>query len=131
MHKKLGVIVLCWVLLLLTISVLGCKTTGGPDAPVTPVGVGSKIISCTSEVVTHNWARVYPGVMHCLTAPLESPMSCLDAIPAAIDVVGCIVRNIGRTAAMQADKNEGDVVTLRKAERSRAYIESRGLQFLE
>lgn len=110
-------------------AALGCRT-GGATPPV-EVGTGvPSLISCTAEIVRRDWARVYPAVMNCLTAPLESPMGCLDAVPAAIDVVACIVRNVGRTAASKATEAE-DIVTLRKAERARAYIAGRGLKFTQ
>lgn len=80
-----------------------------------------------------HWTTAYPPVMACLTALIESPMTCLDAVPVAVnvalEVVACIVRYSGTEAAASAGVNPTDVVSVRKAERAKAWIEYRRLGF--
>lgn len=111
------------------IGMMGCHTPP-PGTPSLP----SRAISCTTEVVARDWARVYPAVQMCLSAVMTMPMTCLDALPAtagvALDVVACIVRTSGQEAASQQGKgNADDVVTIRKAERANAWIDTRHLEF--
>lgn len=100
---------------------------GAPDQP-------SKNLSCVTEAVQRNWHAAYPHVMSCLTGIMDSPLACLDAVPSVaavtMDTVACIVRGAAREAGMQAEKYGGhDVVTVRKAERANAWLESRGYTF--
>lgn len=106
----------------------GCRTTQGGGGQLT-----SRVVNCSTEAVRDAWPRAYPEVMHCLTAIMEAPMTCLDAIPTAvqvgIDTVACIVRGAHVEAARQSERSPGDTVSLRKAERSRAWLDSKGLVF--
>jgi hypothetical protein len=104
-----------------------CRTP--PGSPSLP----TRAINCTTEAVSRNWATVYPAAMNCLTAVMDSPMSCLDSLAptlgVAFEVVACVVRTTGTEAAMQEGKNPNDAVTIRKAERAKAWIDARNLVF--
>ena len=45
------------------------------------------------------------------------------------DVVACIVRDTAKSAGMAAKSPDADAVTVRKAERAAAYLETRGFEF--
>lgn len=125
-----------WVLLtalFLVVVLAGCAHT--PEGPDAVSGAGPRVINCASRAVGENWTRAYPEVMKCLTVVLVNPVECLDAVPTAvkvgIDVVACIVRDTAKTAGMQAENPGADAVTVRKAERSRVYLDLRAFEFSE
>lgn len=102
-----------------------------PGAPTLP----QRAISCSTEVVARDWARIYPAVMTCLAAVMTMPMTCLDAVPETLsvgfDVVACIVRTSGQEAASQQGVNPTDVVTTRKAERAAAWLDLHHVEFAQ
>lgn len=110
-------------------GLIGCGTAGG--VPARPLGA----ISCTTEAIGRDWPKAYADVQTCLSAVMDSPMTCLDDIPrllhVGIDVVACIVRSSGSEAASQQQLNPDDIVSLRRVERSRAWLEARRLVFEE
>ena len=114
------------------ISHLSCRTTTDPDVVS---GAGHRVVNCAAKAVGDNWTRAYPEVMKCLTVVLINPTECLDAVPsvvkATVDTVACIVRDTAKTAGMAAKDPDADAVTVRKAERSREYLERRGFEFAE
>jgi hypothetical protein len=110
------------------LSVSSCKTDSAARD-----GAGNRLVSCAADSVRRSWPTAYPHVQHCLTGIMDSPLACLDALPSAIGVaietVACIVRDAGRAAAAQQGENPDDVVTVRKAERARAWLDARGFMF--
>lgn len=111
--------------------VLGAAVFGSGCRPGEP-GQPS-VVDCTTQAVQQNWARVFPAVQTCLAGIQASPMSCLDAIPTVlevgIDTVACVVRSSGQEAASQAEANPSDVVSTRRLERARAWLETRRIEF--
>lgn len=116
--------------LAMIVAKAGCAHTTSEGKPITGL-----VVNCGTKAVQDNWPTAYPKVMHCLTALVDAPLKCLDAIPAAIsvsvDVVACIVQGAGQEGAQSARLNELDVVSTRKAERASAWIEYRGVQFVQ
>lgn len=116
------------VLLSFVLLVLSCR----PPKPGETYDKATAI-SCATASVKEAWPRAYPEVMHCLMAIMTNPISCLDAIPAAlhvgVDTIACIVRGAEKEAGMQADQNTADVLSVRKAERARAWLDYRGVRF--
>lgn len=125
----LGVIALALAVSLL-FRLMGCATTTDPDAVS---GAGARVVNCATKAVGENWTRAYPEVMKCLTVVMVAPIQCLDAVPAVVkvtvDVVACIVRDTAKSAGMAAKSPDADAVTVRKAERAAAYLETRGFEF--
>lgn len=102
----------------------GCRSPG-PGQP--------SVVNCTTQAVQQNWARVFPAVQTCLSAIMASPLTCLDALPStlevAIDSIACVVEASGREAASQQEANPSDVVSARRFERAKAWLETRQIEF--
>ena len=115
-------------------ALLSCKSSPAPRPDGDP-GTVSKVIDCTVSTVRESWPNAYPSVMHCLTVVMVSPMNCLDAVATTvqvgIDVVACIVSSAGKEAAFQSTRNADDAVSVRQAERARAWLASKKFQFQE
>lgn len=122
-----ALVLVALALALLVFYAAGCAST--------PEITRGKVVNCTSQAVGQNWTKAYPEVMRCLTALIDSPVVCLDAIPTVakvgIDVVACIVRDVGKSAGMAARVSEADAVTVRKAERAHDYLERRAFAFVD
>ncbi len=122
-----AIVLVGFAAVLLAVYFAGCKT-GGPEGPTGPM-----VFDCSKQAVSDNWAHAYPQVMHCLTAIIADPVACLDAVPVAakvaVDVVACIVRDVGKEAGMREGDKDVDAVTVRKAERSREYLSRRQWTF--
>jgi hypothetical protein len=104
-----------------------CTHTQTPGSP--PEGV----LDCGAEVVNTCAAQALGPVNTCL-ADLGDWQGCLaglisPAVCGAETVVGCLVRHAGSQASAAAQVNQGDEVSARVAERSRAWIRSRGYVF--
>lgn len=110
----------------IVVLILGCKPNQTGDGYTR-----GAVINCAAASVRENWPQAYPAVMNCLVAILVAPMVCLDAIPVAtavgIDTVACIVRGV-HVAASMGDAPT-DAVSVRKAERSREWLERTGFRF--
>jgi hypothetical protein len=112
--------------------VIGAAMFGGGCPRPTPQML-HKAINCTAESVLKHWPEAYPRVQTCLSAIMISPAECLDALPqvlgVGLDVVACVARTSGMEAASQQEANPGDVVSARRYERARAWLESRHIEF--
>lgn len=101
--------------------------------PGSPPEMPSTLIDCGVRAVQSNWPRAFPHVQRCLSVAMSTPMQCLDALPTllgvGLDVVACVVRASGQEAASQQSDHPEDVLSMRRLERSRAWLESRKIDF--
>lgn len=122
-----------WTLTALATGAILGTLLGGCRPPKPPEWAGG-VLDCGSEVVQKCGPGMTGPVATCLTSGESSWASCLvglirPATCAAEQVVACVVRHVGSSAARSYALNDSDQVSNTIAERSAEFISQRGYQF--
>lgn len=107
-----------------------CTPTQVRDFQASPPG---KVLDCSSAVVQKCGPQSLPAVNRCLADEREAVQCILGLIGpstcAAEQVIACVTRHSGATAAASVERNADDVLSLRMADNARRVIKERGWTF--